>query len=559
VAIQSSNPPDVFTLEEWKGLNQQTRRTSIDDQEAWWLENLFPLAPGTLRAMWGPSAPIYTAPAGLQILRIFTGYYGNDTPLYGQPPPGRKGFMMLSDGTADEVDLDTGLVRHIGQCWLPISPKFWCSVKVWRPRWVGSQLGEIGGVVIGSPAGLFAWDGYQLYVPNGPAPLWLTNADTNPFPGMTTMPDPADLPGIYALEVYENRLWAVGKDVVAFSMPGNGADFTVTDGGGFVAYFGDRLVHDYVDLQQSSGYLFLFGDSSIDVINNVQMAGGSGTSPAITNFNYYNIEPTVGQRFPRPAGRWGRFFTIYNGAGIFEFAGGDAQMIGQKTLDVYNTIDSSPSTFYPTMAPITMFGMKAMLFNIDAVDPFGVRRSLMLVWHGEQKWSAASQWLNGVPLNLTDIVTYEDNSVQTAYGTDRTSFYRLFDHPDPMLPKRLSTKAYIGSKSARINIKNWKRIFVELHDNTMDRDVNAATGVEYNQGPPVGVSLTGTLTTQGGGIPNGSEDIGFALREGELHDILPHSVSGMGISGAIDLQSTSPDWTLERIHVTTEERTQYGA
>ena len=69
--VQRDNPPDVITLLAWAGMNQSASRGLIDDQETHWLENMFPIAPGQLRAGFGPSPPIYTAPAGIAILRIF--------------------------------------------------------------------------------------------------------------------------------------------------------------------------------------------------------------------------------------------------------------------------------------------------------------------------------------------------------------------------------------------------------------------------------------------------------------------------------------------------------
>ena len=150
--IQSANPPEIFTLEKWAGLNQQVRRGSIDDQEAFWSENLLPLGPGNLQSMWGPSAPIYTAPAGTTILRIFFGYIGLGTPQFSAPPPGRLGFMLLSNGNIDVVDLDTQQIWTLPAVWNPVAPYYWCSIKVWRPQWVGRTIGEEGGVVIGSPS-----------------------------------------------------------------------------------------------------------------------------------------------------------------------------------------------------------------------------------------------------------------------------------------------------------------------------------------------------------------------------------------------------------------------
>lgn len=39
--IQSDNPFDLITIEQWRGLNQQSERGSIDDQEEFWNENFF--------------------------------------------------------------------------------------------------------------------------------------------------------------------------------------------------------------------------------------------------------------------------------------------------------------------------------------------------------------------------------------------------------------------------------------------------------------------------------------------------------------------------------------
>ena len=224
MTIQSANQPDIGTLDEWKGLNQQTTRGSIDNQELWWQENFYSIAAGSLRSCWGPSAPIYTAPAGTQILRTFFGYIGTTGPAaeWVPPPPGRLGWMFLSDGNVDQVDLDTQQVTRIGQIWEPIAPYYFASVKVWRPQWIGAQVGQQGGIVLGSPQGLYAWDGVTLSSPGDPAPEWLSNE----VPGVDPIsPMPIGLPGIFCMEVYQERLWVAGKNVISFSAPSNGANF----------------------------------------------------------------------------------------------------------------------------------------------------------------------------------------------------------------------------------------------------------------------------------------------------------------------------------------------
>ena len=151
MAIQSANPPNILTLDQWKGLNQQGRRGSIDYQEELWNENLFAIGPGNLRSTWGHGPAIYTAPAGTSILRIFFGFIGYPTPQFSAPPPGRFGWMFLSNGHVQQVDLDTQAVTDIGQIWSPIGPQYWADAVVWRPRFFGSVEGQNGGVLFGSP------------------------------------------------------------------------------------------------------------------------------------------------------------------------------------------------------------------------------------------------------------------------------------------------------------------------------------------------------------------------------------------------------------------------
>lgn len=532
--IQSSNPPELYTLGQWGGLNQQGRRGSIGDEEEWWNENLFAIGPGNLRSCWGHGPAIYTAPAGTRILRIFFGFYGNTTPQFTVPPPGQFGWMFLSDGTVDEVDLSTHAVNHVGQIWEPITPQYWASAKVWRPQFFGNIAGQQGGVLFGSPKGLYAWDG-TLHSPGDPAPDWLTNA-AETVPG-TPFTMPNGLPGIYAMEVYQSRLWVAGKDVISFSAPSNGADFSTTDGGGAFGYFGDRLTYSWQDLCESSGYLFLFGDSSIDMIANVQLIGqGTPEAPFTTNFNYQNVDPQVGHRFPRPVGRMGRYMQMYNGAGIFQISGAEATEIGEKTTNVFMTLDTS--LYYPTMAPATMFNFKVLLCNGRFTDPFGVTRSLILMWHPlTRTWSVASQ-----NLELTQVGAYEQDSVITPYGTDGTSLYQLFAQPDPALKKHLASKYLRGQQMSHLTIKNWKRLFMEVYDND-------GRGVEF----------TGSFTTGAGGVPSGVQDVGFSVPPGQRYAMIPQAIQGMGIAGALDLVSYSPDFTLERIHMVSEERTLWGA
>lgn len=543
--IQSDNPPELVSIEEWRGLNQQSKQGGIDDQEEFWNENLFRIDKGNLRTCWGPSAPIYTAPYPETILRVFFGFYGNQTPQFAAPPPGAMGWMFLSDGTIDEVDLNTGQITGLrsvalqfAPIWEPIAPQYWASAKVWRPAFYGSQAGQQGGVLFGSPRGLYAWDGATLSKPGDPAPDWLTDlAETNP--GATIPPMPQGLPGIYCMEVYNSRLWVFGKDVYSFSAPSNGADFSTVNGGGSAGYFGDKLVYSFMDAHAVAGYLFVFGDSSTDLISNVQLSGsGTPEAPYTTNFNYENIDPQTGQRFPRPVGVVGRNMVLFNMNGFYLMQGGDAQPVGDKTIGIWNTLDTS--LYLPTFAETCHHGFRVLLANGRFTDIFGVTRNLLLMWHperGKEFWSIASQ-----RFELTNIGTYEQDSCLHAYGTDGTHLYKLFAQPDPLLTKRLVTKRWRGKQQSQLTIKNWTRAFAELTDNSGD-----------------GVSIDGVLESGGGEVPGGTQDVHFDLAPGEISKIVPCPAEGAGIWGALDISSKSPDFSIERLHLTAHLNTLFGA
>lgn len=522
--LQSANIPDVVTLDQWAGMNRAMDRDAINDQECWWLENFFPLGPGQLRSAWGPSAPIYTAPGGVTILRVFTACIDGVNPL---------AFMFRSDGIVDQVNLNTNAVTSLGSVWQPVAPNYWADLKLWSPNQFGNTPGQSGGVVLGSPAGLFAWDGLNLSAPGQPAPPWLT--------GGGSFPMPSGLPGIYSLEVYKDRLWVMGQTVISFSAPANGADFSASGGGGSFPYNGDQLTSSLTDLQASSGFIYVFADSSTDSITDLQLNAAGSPIGAIntTQFLVANVDPQIGQRFFRPVGVWEILFAAWTGSGIYLLTGGQFAWASQKMQPIFNSLNAAP--FQGTIAPVHVFGQKWMLFNGTFTDTDGVARSMMVTWSGPQlnQWFMTSQ-----RYALTHLTSFENYGVISAYGTDGTSFYKLFAQPDPALRKRIQTKAYVGQSGlANLTQKDWKRVYVKFQDNS---------------GSSPGATITGTQRTAGGGLPNGVKDIAFMVSPG-MSDTVPAPTEGKGISASLDLSSLSPDFTVVRIQQTFDERTLYGA
>jgi hypothetical protein len=120
--------------------------------------------------------------------------------------------------------------------------------------------------------------------------------------------------------------------------------------------------------------------------------------------------------------------------------------------------------------------------------------------------------------------------------------YQLFAKPDPALKKRYASKALNGKGPSMVAIKSATRLYLELHD--------VSGG---------GVSLTGKFTARGGNVPAGSENISFALAAGEEWGFLPQPINASGIIGAVDLESLSPDFIMERLHIASADVTRFGA
>ena len=531
---QQAPPFQFIEILHWTsgGLNQSTRRSAINDEDFWWIENYFPLATGELRAAWGPGPPIYQI-QGDTILRIFTANI-NGTPYL---------YVFLASGLVQCVPIPpaTGPAANLGRVWQPVAPYYWADLKLWRPTFVGATAGQSGGLLIGSPEGYYAWDGNTITAPGSPAPLWLTNGATTDASG-NPITMPSGLPGIYALEVYNQRMWVMGQTVISFSGPSNGALFDTADGGGSFGYFGDQLTYSYTDLAATAGFMYIFGDSNIDWINNVQLVGqaatgtSASTSPYTTEFQLSNYNPQIGHRFYRGVGKWLQAITVFDNVGAYVITGdGSTTWTSEKISNTWMTLNAT--ALQGTIAPVHVFGQRWLLYNAIFTDPWGVARNMLLCWNG-QIWTVCTQ-----RYNLTNITYYEQNSTIQAFGTDGSAVYQLFAQPDPALEKRIATKSFNGRPATPLLLKNWKRAYVHLQDLSST---------------PEGAFLTGTMRTRGGGVPNGSEDVSFEVPPGE-EGLRPYPVQGQGITAELDLRSTSPDYTIQRIMLAYQPITEFGA
>src|SRR6516162_9921119 len=96
-----------FQLGKLGGINTQSPRESIRDEQFGWLENLMPVADGNYRALYSNAAAIYTTTPPRTII------YHYEYNITGLTTTTQYAAVFLDDGTAYQVELDNGAVTTI--------------------------------------------------------------------------------------------------------------------------------------------------------------------------------------------------------------------------------------------------------------------------------------------------------------------------------------------------------------------------------------------------------------------------------------------------------------
>ena len=228
------------------------------------------------------------------------------------------------------------------------------------------------------------------------------------------------------VEVYAGRVWVGNGAVITFSAPGSFTDFSSANGGGNFTSSDSFLRVRFVSLVQTNGFLYLIANSSVNYISGVQTTG----TPPITTFTNQNADPEVGTPYASTTQVFGRNIVFANAFGAHISYGAAVTKISEALDGVYNTVPNNFGNFIPSSAKAILFGKKVWMFLLPIINPIsGQQVNQIFIWNGKIWW--ASQ--QGVNLNY--IQHQEINSILTAYGTDGSSIYPLFDRRQPISPR----------------------------------------------------------------------------------------------------------------------------
>lgn len=245
-----------------------------------------------------------------------------------------------------------------------------------------------------------------------------------------------------AIETYQSRVWLVFPKEKLNSTAHTDGTMLVSDPSSLINFStifvneGSVLRSRYVGLKQSNGYLYCFGDSSIDIVSNVQTSG----DPSITTFNYQNIEPQIGTTFRDTIQPLGRSLYFTNKNGVFRLSGGAVTRVSEQINNIFERAifpDEDPTALTPSAATAYIYNIRYYVVLLTITDPFTDEPRNVMFAYDEANWFVVTQ-----TLDLIRIGTHIIEGDLQAYGTDGTSLYRLFTTPSTELEKVIATKLY---------------------------------------------------------------------------------------------------------------------
>lgn len=235
------------------------------------------------------------------------------------------------------------------------------------------------------------------------------------------------------VETYQSRVWVGAGTKGHFTAPASTSNFATSSGGGSYPATESFLRRQITRYFQSNGFLYQIGDSSINVISNVQTSG----APPTTSFNNANVDPQVGTAWPNTVQAFGRALVFANPLGVYALYGGAAEKVSNQLDGLFETADFS--TLTPTASIATIFGIRCYCLNFRTTDPYsGSARNIMALWDG-QNWFIGTQ-----SVALTRVATQEIDSVIDTWGCDGTNLFKTYQTPSTSITKIMRNKLRAG-------------------------------------------------------------------------------------------------------------------
>ena len=322
-----------------------------------------------------------------------------------------------------------------------------------------------------------------LYGSNTAPTLTITDTAANASATMQIMP--FAIQG-NAVETYSGQAWVADGATYYVSAPGSVTDFATNDGGLNATANESYLKVGFTALLNTNGFLYFLGDSSVSSVSGVQTTGS--VTPT-TTYTFLNVDPEVGTSWPNTVLEWGNAPFLANIWGEHVLYGSQMRKISDPMDGVYNSVPGF--TLTPSSAKAIVFNRKILCTLIPILDPVSkTQQNKLLIWDGKKWWASVQD------VTLTYITTQEFNSNLTAWGTDGTHIYPLFQQPSQAFLKTIQTKLW-DSPSYLFNKASTRFWGIALYNSTLSPNltVNIDTVTQLSGTLTAGYTITGPAST----------------------------------------------------------------
>jgi len=212
---------------------------------------------------------------------------------------------------------------------------------------------------------------------------------------------------------FSGRVWIASGRTVTYSAAGEYSDFTSVSAGSL--QLTDSTLHGNIQqLLAANDFLYIFGDSSINVFSNVQV-----NSSGITLFTNTNVSASVGTQLPFAIIPYFRSVLFMNNYGVYALVGSTTTKLSGPLDGIFPNIDFT-SPVYSGQVIINNILCAAFNFRYYDAEFTQSYRYIQAVFF-DKKWFLTSQD-NALQFITSVPVVGED----TLFGTTNNTLYQLY-------------------------------------------------------------------------------------------------------------------------------------
>jgi len=262
-----------------------------------------------------------------------------------------------------------------------------------------------------------------------------------------------------AIETFQNVVWIANYNVLIFSQPGSPVGFSSVLGAGAAPSTNSFLKQQYTQLIQANGFLYVFGDSSIQYISGVNTT--TVGTVATTTFSNINVDPQIGTIYRESIQTFSKQIVFLTNVGFYSLYGSTAAKVSDELDGILLNVQTqqtwaTPTEFYSAQAYIygkLCYMCAAPIYNFISQT---VVQQLM-IWDGK-KWFTGSQ-----EYALNTLASNEINGNLTAYASDGTHIFPILTNYSATLTKTVQSKFW--DTPAMFVTKRALRIFGMMQQN----------------------------------------------------------------------------------------------